>query len=185
MTKHCPLCGLDALQQVLVDETMNYAGTTLLVRDVAISRCDACGGEVVLPDQVKVNSLRFADAKRIHDDLKTSREIRAWRTRLNLTQAQASTLLGGGVNAFSKYERGEVIQSRPMDLLMRVAEQFRDARGFLFERAGLAVSSHDDDDWQLVATSPEASLRIAITRKAVAANEDLSEWHEAQTCYAN
>ena len=40
---------------------------------------------------------------------------------MKLTQEEAAKVFGGGVNAFSKYERGEVTQSAAMDKLIRVA----------------------------------------------------------------
>jgi hypothetical protein len=38
---------------------------------------------------------------------------------LDLTQANAAEIFGGGQNAFSKYERGEVVQSLAMDRILR------------------------------------------------------------------
>jgi len=46
---------------------------------------------------------------------------------LGLTQHAASSIFGGGLNAFSKYERGEVIQSKAMDKLIRVSCRYSDA----------------------------------------------------------
>jgi HTH-type transcriptional regulator/antitoxin MqsA len=40
---------------------------------------------------------------------------------LNLTKKEAAIMFCGGTNAFSKYERGEVIQSKAMGKLMRLA----------------------------------------------------------------
>lgn len=118
-------------------ETLPYAGAALAVPGVEFSVCSVCGEEVVLDAQAKRNDVRFADAKRAHDGLLTSDAIFAWRHSLGLSQREAAEMLGGGANAFSKYERGEVIQSKPMDLLMRVAEQMPEARSFLAERAGV------------------------------------------------
>jgi len=54
-----------------------------------------------------------------------------------LTQKDASSLFGGGANAFSKYERGDVIQSDAMDRLMRLVKQHP---GLLGDLRGLTVS---------------------------------------------
>jgi len=40
-------------------------------------------------------------------------EVRVIREKLGLTQAQAGKIFGGGVNAFSRYERGESKPSTP------------------------------------------------------------------------
>jgi Cys-tRNA synthase (O-phospho-L-seryl-tRNA:Cys-tRNA synthase) len=56
--------------------------------------------------------------------------------RWGLSQQKAAQLLGGGVNAFSKYERGEVMQSRSMDLLMRMYNEVPDVRDRLATLSG-------------------------------------------------
>ena len=50
----------------------------------------------------------------------------AIRKRLGLTQAQAARLMGGGDNAFSKYERGEVTQSAAMNSVLLLLDAFPD-----------------------------------------------------------
>jgi HTH-type transcriptional regulator/antitoxin MqsA len=40
-------------------------------------------------------------------------------------------MFGGGLNAFSKYERGEVIQSEAMDKLIRVSCRYAEAWNYL------------------------------------------------------
>jgi putative zinc finger/helix-turn-helix YgiT family protein len=63
------------------------------------------------------------DSKRLSMGYLVSQEIVNLRNSLNLTQAQAAKAFGGGLNAFSKYERGEVIQSGSMDKLMRMVRR--------------------------------------------------------------
>ena len=46
--------------------------------------------------------------------------ITSIRTNLGMTQSEAGELIGGGPMAFSKYERGEIIQSAVMDNFLRV-----------------------------------------------------------------
>ncbi|WP_457097851.1 type II toxin-antitoxin system MqsA family antitoxin [Lysobacter sp. P5_B9] len=142
MTATCPLCERGQLEPRVIDETIRYDGAELVVRGIEISVCHVCGQEVVAPQQARANEVRFADAKRAHDGLLTSKEISEWRDRWHFTQQTAAALLGGGVNAFSKYERGEVIQSRPMDLLVRASDRFAELREFLAERAGVTLPDH-------------------------------------------
>jgi len=59
-------------------------------------------------------------AKRRADGLLSPEEIRHAREALGLTQHKAAEVFGGGRNAFSKYERGEVAQSVAMDRLIRL-----------------------------------------------------------------
>jgi len=91
------------------------------VDDLEYSLCNKCGADPVLVEQAKRNQVRFSDAKREIDGLLSSADIRKARRYLGLTQHAASSVFGGGLNAFSKYERGEVIQSKAMDKLIRVS----------------------------------------------------------------
>lgn len=154
---------------------MAYSGLEILVPGLEVSVCPVCDERVVLPAQSKRNAVRYADAKRGHDQLKSSVEIIAWRDHLEVTQAQAATLLGGGANAFSKYERGEVIQSRSMDLLMRVSDQFPDVRKYLAQRVGLEIRGewHELCSSSLPAVSDITAFRVR-KEASIAANQ--SEW---------
>ena len=77
------------------------------------------------------------DAWRKIDGLLTAQEIVALRNKLGLTQQDAAKIFGGGANAFSKYERSEVIQSVAMDKLMRAALDVPDMFMWLKQQAGL------------------------------------------------
>nr|WP_312962956.1 type II toxin-antitoxin system MqsA family antitoxin [Stenotrophomonas indicatrix] len=127
----CPYCESGELHSFTDTENITHGGKTLRVANAQFSRCDHCGEEMATPEQLKANQSLFADAKRRADGLMTSEEIRAWRKALRWSQAEAVALLGGGANAFSKYERGEVVQSRQMDLLMRVIALSPEARSVL------------------------------------------------------
>lgn len=131
MTVSCPLCERGELESRVVDETIKYGADSIVVPGVEISVCSRCGEEIVSPSQAKANEVRFADAKRQHDNLLTSDQIVAIRELWGLTQQKAASIFGGGANAFSKYERGEVLQSRPMDILLRAYNEVPQLREFL------------------------------------------------------
>lgn len=188
MTNLCPACEKGELASRVQDEAIDYGGARLLVAGLEHSVCQVCGEEVVLPVQARRNELRYADAKRAHDRLLVSHEIHAWRDRWNLTQQFAATLLGGGVNAFSKYERGEVIQSRSMDLLMRASDQFPGLLEYFAELAGVELSA---SQWETLAQDAEPEYPVRRTLGAnvvdVAAyrikrsnfvGADDGKWHE-------
>lgn len=52
--------------------------------------------------------------------LRQAQELRATRKKLGLTQAQAGALFGGGVSAFSEYERGKTQPHKSTVLLLRL-----------------------------------------------------------------
>lgn len=141
----CADCGANALQAFTEAEQFDYKGQTLTV-DVEYSVCSQCGAEAILPDQIKHNDCRVRDAWRKADGLLTGAEIVALRNQLGLTQQQAAQAFGGGANAFSKYERGEVTQSAAMDKLMRLAMEKQPVcvPDWLGHQAGLTIRNFGD-----------------------------------------
>lgn len=140
MTKHihntCSECGnTDFLIKIDAEEFQRNGQT--FSANVEYSVCNQCGDEVIFPEQIKRNDCILRDAWRKIDGLLTAQKIIALREKLNLTQQEAAKVFGGGVNAFSKYERSEVIQSVAMDRLMRCALEFPEVFLWLKQQAGL------------------------------------------------
>lgn len=171
MSLKCPHCERGDLESRVVDETIRYDESDLSVPGIQISVCPTCYEEIVLPEQARANELRFADAKRKHDGLLVSSEIVAWRKKHRLSQAEAAKLLGGGANAFSKYERGEVIQSRAMDLLMRASQAIPAVLSFLKAEA----DCNEFDGWEVAEVVVSLKRHVkASTGKVTAVNE--AQW---------
>lgn len=119
MTNECPYCQSDDIEEGYSQEPIPHHGKQIFVNH-AYCYCVACEGEFETPEQQRYNRYEISDAKRIVDGLLSAKEIEDARRQLGLTQAQAAKTFGGGRRAFSKYERGEVIQSLAMDRLIRV-----------------------------------------------------------------
>ena len=137
----CPVCEQGVLSPQVYSDDILHVGKTLRVDNLERYLCDACGADPVLTDQIRRNQVRICDAKRRADGFLTSEEIRELRDRLQLSQPDAAILFGGGPNAFSKYERGEVIQSSAMDRLLRCTLAFPYMVGYLRTLAGLGPQS--------------------------------------------
>jgi HTH-type transcriptional regulator/antitoxin MqsA len=105
---------------------IDHGEQRLRVSDLECYECADCGADPVFPDQARRNHRRYQDARRRADGLLTGEEIVRIREKLGLTQRQAAALFGGGTNAFSKYERGDVTQSVAMDRLMRMVDAHPD-----------------------------------------------------------
>jgi len=133
----CPVCEQGVLTPQVYSDDIQHVGKTLRVDNLERYLCSACGADPVLTDQIRRNQVRISDAKRQADGFLTSDEIRELRERLQLSQPDAAILFGGGPNAFSKYERGEVIQSSAMDRLLRCTLAFPYMVGYLRALAGL------------------------------------------------
>jgi HTH-type transcriptional regulator/antitoxin MqsA len=59
-------------------------------------------------------------------------EVRRIRKKLQLTQEKAGLLLGGGPNAFNKYENGLVLPSQAVSSLLRILESNPDTLAVLY-----------------------------------------------------
>ncbi len=180
MSNLCPACDVGSLEPRVGEESITYNGATLRVAGVAFSLCLACGEEVVLPEQAKHNDVLFADAKKAGQMLSCA-EIAAWRRRWSLSLQDAASLLGGGANAFYKYENGVVVQSQAMDLLVRVSDMFAPVREYLSDRAGVPFG---DNNWVTVVEGFEA-VAVLPTLRAQADRASARKWREYYQPTAN
>jgi len=156
----CPVCEEGSLTKVAFAGDFKHNGRTIHVEDLECYHCDSCGADPVFEDQIRRNHLKVADAKRREDGLLTGAEIRATREKLKLTQSEAAELFGGGANAFSKYERGDVLQSQAMDRLIRLVVRHP---VLLDELRG--ISGHGERGWVSAETTESAlSSRLVIDR---------------------
>ncbi len=138
-TKICPMCEIGTLTPITFAEDFQHRGSSLHVEGLEGYECHECGADPVLKTQILRNQTRIADAKRHADGLLTGQQIRIIRKALNLSQQDAAVLFGGGANAFSKYERGDVTQSVAMDRLLRLVKRHPFLLNELREHAGLDI----------------------------------------------
>jgi HTH-type transcriptional regulator/antitoxin MqsA len=122
---NCKQCKSENVTDFIEVEGIPYKGNELQV-SVAYTVCDNCEREFISKTQILQNEAALRTAKKEFDGLLSSEEIIRARQELSLTQEQASRVFGGGRNAFSKYERGEVSQSVAMDKLIRICLNHRD-----------------------------------------------------------
>lgn len=86
------------------------------------------------------NGFFLAFIKKKVDGLLIGCEIKALRSPLGISQAQASVIFGGGPVAFFKYENDDVMQSEAMDKLLRVANDVPAAFKHLAQKAGVELA---------------------------------------------
>lgn len=137
----CPVCEEGVLTPERFEHRLKHNQGWINVPNLERSRCGNCRAEPILMPQIKRNQVAIADARRRADGLLLGDQIRAIRENLKLSQAQAAEVFGGGANAFSKYERGEVIQGVSMDRLLRLISVQPALIGLLtsFARGGEAL----------------------------------------------
>jgi len=106
-TLKCPSCGAEMVRSIQ-DLHYVYKGNPLVVPALDVLVCAACGEALFAAPE---DGARYDAAIRAHIsavNLDSAPDLRAIRKRLKLTQAEAGRIFGGGVTAFSRYERGEI-----------------------------------------------------------------------------
>ncbi|MGH8162266.1 MAG: type II toxin-antitoxin system MqsA family antitoxin [Gammaproteobacteria bacterium] len=135
----CPVCERGHLTPQTYSDEFSYRGKMLRVDGLEGYLCDTCGADPVFETQIRRGHAKYQDARRRADGLLIGSEIRELRKQLGLTQQQAARIFGGGANAFSKYERGDVMQSVAMDRLIRVCIRHPQLLSEIAEEEGVNV----------------------------------------------
>lgn len=85
--------------------------------------CPVCG-ECEFDDAGEAERVSVASDAMVHQQrAKRAAAIRATRKRLKLSQKEAAALFGGGVNAFSEYERGVTQPHRSTVMLLALLDR--------------------------------------------------------------
>jgi HTH-type transcriptional regulator/antitoxin MqsA len=132
--KACPVCGGE-LRRETRKVPYTYRDDTFMIEQPG-EYCRHCGEAFLGSDDLKATRQLIADHKRDRDRLLRGDQVRAIRQKLDLTQASASEIFGGGIRAFHKYETGESIQSRPLDILLRLIDRGKVSLDEIREVAG-------------------------------------------------
>lgn len=123
--KQCVSCGAPTGMQPFNDrsESIDYKHLRRPVHGLAGWECQACG-EVEFD---AASAARYASAgDQLLEDCRQfmAAEVKRIRRKLHLSQKDAVKLLsGGGHNAFSRYERGEVAPPQPLFVLLRLLDR--------------------------------------------------------------
>lgn len=164
----CDFCGSDHAAVVVTTEAIPYKSGMLRVEGYESTRCDTCEEDFVTSEQSRANDRRVLKAKVVFDGLLTGDQIVAIRERLGLSQKEAAEVFGGGPNAFYKYENSDVLVSKAMDLLLRLADESDDAAERLMRKAGKtapAAARWANDSQVLVALSESRRTLRHVTKQ--------------------
>ena len=117
-TTTCPLCDFARAEEQTYADTIQREGRKVTVQNLRHFVCPKCESVFVNDEQSRHNLRTTQSAFGEEPKFLCPEDIRAWRTDLGITQRDLAKILGGGLNAFSKYENGEIIQSEAMDNLL-------------------------------------------------------------------
>lgn len=140
----CPHCERGKLQVTTLDEVMQFRGAELLVPGLEGFKCLSCGEITISPAQIRANHAIYVEKKaeaanlaRLQVGMLSGDEIRQLREQLGLSQVSIARALGCAPMTFSKYERGEVMQSAAVDVLLQMIRAVPAAASYICARAGV------------------------------------------------
>ncbi|MFL6817517.1 MAG: type II toxin-antitoxin system MqsA family antitoxin [Bradyrhizobium sp.] len=85
--------------------------------------CQESDESVHTGEDMKVSDSALKALKIKVENLLAPEEVRRIRLKMGLTQRQAGTVIGGGPNAFQKYEAGNTLVSKGISNFLRVLER--------------------------------------------------------------
>jgi HTH-type transcriptional regulator/antitoxin MqsA len=111
------------MERAVRDVARDFRGQTLTIAAVDGWHCPTCG-EVEFASKAAAKHF-FAKAENEQQAIIQSEaeRVRQWRKHLGLTQKRAADLFGGGINAFSEYERGKTQPSKSTVLLLKLLDK--------------------------------------------------------------
>ena len=117
----CPETGKSMVRDTRPME-LSYKGQSTTV-DMPGWYCHESGESIHTAEDMKVSDAALKELRLEVENLLKPQDVKRIRTKIGLTQREAGTILGGGPNAFQKYEQDTVTVSKPMSNLLRVLER--------------------------------------------------------------
>lgn len=103
----CPACGAGEMRQDSRDLTYSYKGQSTVIADVTGDFCTQCGEKTLdSVESSRLSKVMLAFNRQVNASIVDPEFIASVRRKLELDQREAGELFGGGVNAFSRYEKG-------------------------------------------------------------------------------
>jgi HTH-type transcriptional regulator/antitoxin MqsA len=130
------------------DLAFTYHGNTLTVSALQGWHCPICG-ECEFDEGEGQRYGAAVDAFAAEVDAEEAAWLRSTRKKLKLKQAEAGKLFGGGISAFSEYERGKTQPHKSTVLLLRLLDKHPELLKELVElpiQVGRNKPAHTDFD---------------------------------------
>ena len=118
----CPVCGVGNLVHESRDLSYTYAGRSTLIRQNG-DFCTHCGEGIFNTEESEAYLFAVASFRaRVDAEPLAPSEVRRIRKKLGITQKEAGNIFGGGIRAFSQYERGQARHGKALDQLLRLLD---------------------------------------------------------------
>lgn len=120
MNEKCPKCGSRLIKHTERKE-MKYKGKDIFLDTISL-QCEKCKTKIG-PDEEDILKEKKR-LKLVMDSFLTDEDIKRIRKKLGLNQKEMSETLGVGPKTFTRYETLRVRQSKAMDNLLRILDEY-------------------------------------------------------------
>jgi HTH-type transcriptional regulator/antitoxin MqsA len=120
--KKCPACGGGPPKRATREMAFDYKNQTLTYDQPGLW-CDDCGEALLEPSDKETTDPIIFDFMAKVDRRLTTGDIRRIRKKLGLTQMQAGEIIGGGANAFHRYETGKAYPAKGSENFLRLLDR--------------------------------------------------------------
>ena len=119
--------------------TLTYKGASTTF-DMPGWYCDESGESIHTGEDMKTSDRQLNKLKAQVEGVLDPSTIRRIRKKLGLTQKEAGRLIGGGPNAFQKYESGEILASHAISSALLLLDQNPDSLVVLRKQAEMVMA---------------------------------------------
>lgn len=130
----CPNCGAE-MKESIGTLSLPVNGEDIAVLNSTYLLCPKCKEIVLRLDETRKLRESAIERYRKKYHLLSSDEIRSFRERLGLTQAELAKLLRLGANTISRWEAGRNVQTQAMDILFRLIRDVPESIDYLHKLA--------------------------------------------------
>jgi HTH-type transcriptional regulator/antitoxin MqsA len=119
----CMSCGHNGMvREVNRTETITSSGESVTLTGMSGWFCPSCQ-DGWFDDGDQIRYAKAGDELVLRARERQSKELRRIRKKLGLTQKEAAAVFGGGINAFSRYEKGEIEPSTSTRKLLHLLDK--------------------------------------------------------------
>lgn len=170
----CRFCGEGKLVEEVYSKTIKMGRSNFLVEGLHQFKCNVCDSVVTNAQQYERNSDLIEAAEQGTSAFVSIGMLREFREKYDLSQKEASILIGAGEGAFGKYESGGKL-SRPTAKLIRVALKIPEVVEFLAREENIELHCDailkTENAWELQVIAMDAVPNlnwVEETRRAIA-----------------
>ena len=120
--KKCHVCGGGPLTRDTRKTSFKYKGQTFAFDQPGLW-CADCGEVILERGDLEATDPLIFDFQAKVDGRLTTKDIRRIRKKLQLTQREAGEMIGGGPNAFSRYETGKSYPTKGTENFLRLLDK--------------------------------------------------------------